>query len=245
MKMLAFASRNVKEMLRDPLNIAFGIGFPVTVLLLLTAIQSNVPVDLFNLEKLTPGIAVFGLSFISLFSATLISKDRSTSFLMRLFTSPLSSAEFILGYTLPMLPIAIAQSLVCFAAAVILGLTPTLNIVTVLVTLIPADILFIGIGLLVGSLFNDKQVGGLCGALLTNLTAWLSGTWFDLELVGGAFKKASYALPFARAVNASRFALSGNNGEILPELAWVSTYAAVIMLFAVLAFRKKMTGESR
>ena len=165
MKMLAFASRNVKEMLRAPLNIAFGIGFPVTVLLLLTAIQSNVPVDLFNLEKLTPGIAVFGLSFISLFSATLISKDRSTSFLMRLFTSPLSSAEFILGYTLPMLPIAIAQSLVCFAAAVILGLTPTLNIVTVLVTLIPADILFIGIGLLVGSLFKDKQVGGLCGAM--------------------------------------------------------------------------------
>ncbi|NMP37075.1 MAG: ABC transporter permease [Clostridiales bacterium] len=243
-RMLAFSSRNVKEMLRDPLTVAFGIGFPVAVLLLLTAIQSNVPVDLFNLEKLTPGIAVFGLSFVSLFSATLISKDRSTSFLMRLFASPLSSVDFILGYTLPMLPIAIAQSVVCFGVAMILGLTPTLNIIKVLIVLLPADILFIAIGLLVGSIFNDKQVGGLCGALLTNLTAWLSGTWFDLELVGGAFKTASYALPFARAVDASRLALSGGQG-VFTHLVWVIGYAAVVMVLAVLAFRKKMNGENR
>src|SRR5690554_4961538 len=99
MKTLAFASRNSKEITRDRTNLAFGIGFPVVLLLLLTAIQTNVPVELFSIEHLTPGIAIFGLSFISLFSGMLIAKDRSTSFMMRLFTSPLNAADFIFGYT--------------------------------------------------------------------------------------------------------------------------------------------------
>ena len=102
--MQAFSGRNTKEILRDPLNLAFGLGFPVVLLLLLTAIQSNIPIDLFELERLTPGIAIFGLSFVSLFSATLISKDRTTSFLMRLFASPMRASDYILGYTLPLLP---------------------------------------------------------------------------------------------------------------------------------------------
>lgn len=97
MRSLVFASRNRKELLRDPLNLAFGIGFPVVLLLLLSAIQANIPVSLFEISSLSPGVAVFGLSFMSLFSGTLIAKDRTTSFLMRLFASPLTASDFILG----------------------------------------------------------------------------------------------------------------------------------------------------
>lgn len=243
MRCMAFASRNIKEMLRDPLNMAFGLGFPVVVLLLLTAIQANIPVSLFELPALTPGIALFGLSFVSLFSATLIAKDRSTSFLLRLFATPLGAADYILGYTLPLLPLAVGQSVVCYLVAWILGLPITVNTLMALVVLLPAAVLFIGLGLLCGSLFNDKQVGGLCGALLTNLTAWLSGTWFDLSLVGGAFKNISYALPFARAVEAGRAALSGNYQDIFPHLWWVIGYAAVVLALAVIAFSRKMRSD--
>ncbi len=239
-KMLAFASRTVKELVRDPLNIGFGIGFPVVLLLLLTAIQANIPVSLFELDQLTPGIAVFGLSFISLFSATLISKDRGTSFLARLFASPLTGLDCILGYTLPLLPIALLQSIVCFLLAGILGMQLTLNVLLCLVTLLPAALLFIGLGLLLGSILNDKQVGGICGALLTNLSAWLSGTWFDLNLVGGTFKSIAYALPFARAVNASRAALTGDYAAIMPELWWVIGYAVPVCAAAVFVFSKRM-----
>ena len=128
MKMLAFASRNAKEIIRDPLNMAFGIGFPLVVMLLLSAIQANIPVDLFKINHLVPGIAIFALSFVSLFSGMLIAKDRSTSFLLRLFASPLTSKDFITGYTLPMIPLAIIQILVCFIAALGLGLHYTPNI---------------------------------------------------------------------------------------------------------------------
>lgn len=240
MKMSAFASRNSKEILRDRLNVIFGLGFPLIVLLLLTLIQSNVPVELFALPKLTPGVAVFGLSFVSLFSATVISKDRSSSLMLRLYSSPLRPADYILGYTLPLLPMSIAQSLICFAVAILLGLEWSVNILLSIAVLIPAMIVFIAIGLICGTLLNDKQVGGVCGALLTNLTAWLSDIWFDVSLVGDVFEKIANALPFIHAVKAGRYAYSGEYSAIMPALWWVIGYAAVLTLIAVAVFKRKM-----
>ena len=240
----AFSGRNTKEMLRDPLNLAFGLGFPVVLLLLLTAIQRNIPVNLFQLEYLTPGIAIFGLSFISLFSATLISKDRTTSFLMRLFASPMRAGDYILGYTLPLIPMALAQAILCYLVAGLLGMKLSANVLLAVVVTLPAAVFFIGVGLLCGSALNDKQVGGICGALLTNVSAWLSGTWFDLDLVGGVFKKISYALPFAHAVDAGRAAMSGDFAAIMPHLWWVIAYAVAMLIAAVLVFRAKMRRDN-
>ena len=243
MKMRIFASRNTKEILRDPLNLSFGIGFPVVLILLLSAIQGNIPVSLFEIDKLTPGIAVFGLSFVSLFSGRLIAKDRTESFMMRLLTSPMRASDFILGYTLPLIPLAIAQSAICFIVAFALGLKVSANLLVALLVLLPAAVLFIGIGLLCGTIFNDKQVGGICGAILTNVSAWLSGTWFDLNLVGGAFKTIAYLLPFAHAVDAAKAAVAGDYANIFPHLWWVIGYAAVITLIAVFVFKRKMNND--
>jgi ABC-2 type transport system permease protein len=128
MKMLTFAKRNMMEMVRDPLNLCFGLGFPLVLILLLSAIQANIPVALFEIQHLAPGIAVFGLSFITLFSATIISKDRGSSFLQRLYTTPLKASDFILGYTLPVIPVAVAQGIICYIVAIILGLDFSVNI---------------------------------------------------------------------------------------------------------------------
>lgn len=243
MRVLTFAGRNTKEIIRDPLNLAFGLGFPIVLILLLSAIQANVPVRLFEIGHLTPGVTVFGLSFMTLFSATIIAKDRGSSLLQRLYTTPLTAKDFILGYTLPILPIAVVQCIICYAVALILGLELTVNILYAILFIIPASIFFIALGLLCGSIFTDKQVGGICGALLTNLAAWLSGTWFDLELVGGAFKKFAYALPFVHAVEMERAILSGNFADIFPHLFWVLGYAVVIMVAAVLLFLRQMRKQ--
>ena len=241
--MLSFARRCLKEMLRDPLTLLFGIGFPVVVLLLLSLIQANIPVELFELTSLTPGIAVFGLSFIALFSAQLISKDRSTAFMLRLYTSPMGAADFILGYTLPLLPLSVAQMAVCFIVAMILGLPFSWNIFLSILVLIPAAMVFIALGLLFGSVLNEKQVGGLCGALLTNLSAWLSGTWFSLDLMGNAFRKIAFALPFARAVEAGRAGLNGNCSDIFSHLIWVVGWAVILCSLAIVCFRRRMKEE--
>ena len=243
MRLLAFSGRTAKEILRDPLNLGFGLGFPIVLLLLMTAIQANIPVRLFALTSLTPGITVFGLSFMSLFSATLIAKDRESALLQRLYTTPLTAADFILGYALPILPIAVAQSIICYAAAVILGLPITVTIAYAVIGIVPIALFFIALGLLCGSVFSGKQVGGICGALLTNLTAFLSGAWFDLDLVGGAFREIAYALPFVHAVELERALLGGNFAAIPQHLAYVLGYTAVCILGGVLLFLRQMKKQ--
>ena len=240
MRMLTFANRNTKELLRDPINLCFGLGFPLVLLFLLSAIQANVPVPLFEIAHLTPGITVFSLAFLSLFSATIIARDRGSAFLQRLYTTPLTAIDFILGYTLPVIPLALAQGIVCYLVSICLGLPVTVNILYAILLILPVSLLYIGLGLLCGSVLNDKQVGGICGALLTNLSAWLSGIWFDLELVGGTFKKIAYALPFVHAVDLERAALSGDLSGIFPHLWWVLGYAVLTLTAAIVLFLRQM-----
>ncbi len=243
MKLLAFSERTAKEILRDPLNLGFGLGFPLVLLFLMSAIQKNVPVSLFEIENLAPGIAVFGLSFMTLFSATLIAKDRESALLQRLYTTPLSASDFIFGYTLPILPIAVAQSVVCYFAAILLGLSPAITICYAVLLMIPISLFFIALGLLCGSVFSVKQVGGICGALLTNLTAWLSGIWFDLDLVDSTFQKIAGLLPFVHAVELERAVLAANYTDVFPHLWWVLGYMVFVIVFAVLLFMRQMKGQ--
>lgn len=243
MRMLTFSKRCAKEILRDPINLMFGLGFPVVLLLLLSAMQANIPVNLFEIKSLTPGITVFGLSFMTLFSSTLIARDRESSFLQRLYTTPLNSLDFILGYLLPVLPIALAQSIVCYLIAIALGLPVTINIVYAVLLILPISVFYIALGLLCGSIFNVKQVGGICGALLTNLSAWLSGIWFDLDLLGESFGKVANLLPFAHAVELERAMINGNFSEAIPHLYPVLGYAIVTTIGAVLLFLRQMKKQ--
>ena len=141
MKVLTLSKRCAKEILRDPINLIFGICFPVVLLLLLSAIQANIPVQLFAIENLAPGITVFGLSFMTLFSATLIARDRESSFLQRLYTAPLKSFDFILGYMLPLIPMVVAQSAVCYFVAALLGLKVTANVFYAVIFILPVSFL--------------------------------------------------------------------------------------------------------
>jgi ABC-2 type transport system permease protein len=239
MKSIIFANRVMKEIVRDPISLFFGLAFPLILLILLSAINSSIPVDLFNISSLAPGISVFGLSFMAVFAAQVLSKDRASSFLTRLFTTPMTSRNFILGYTLPLLVMSVIQITVCFIAALFMGLDFTATIFMVILILVPAALIFIGMGLISGALFSEKAAVGICGALLTNVSAWLSGIWFDLELVGGLFKDIAYLLPFVHAVEAGKAALSGVYRNVFPHLWWVLGYAIIILLISIFVFKNR------
>ena len=242
MRMMTFAKRCAKEILRDPINLTFGLGFPLVLLALLSAMQKNIPVHLFEIDTLTPGITVFGLSFMTLFSATLIAKDRESALLQRLYTTPLTAFDFIAGYMLPILPIAVGQTIICYLFAIPLGLTVSTNIIYGIIGIVPMAMFNIALGLLCGSILGVKQVGGICGALLTNLSAWLSGVWFDLELVGGFFEKLAHVLPFVHAAELEKALFSGNfelaGTHILPVLLY-SVLVTVVAVFCFLGQMKK------
>ncbi len=243
MRMITFAKRCAKEILRDPINLCFGLGFPLVLLLLLSAMQANIPVSMFEIHTLTPGITVFGLSFMTLFSATLIAKDRETAFLQRLYTTPLTGFDFIIGYMLPILPIAVGQTIICYLFAVPLGLTFNTYIIYAIIGIIPMAIFNIALGLLCGSIFGVKQVGGICGALLTNLSACLSGVWFDLKLVGGFFETLANALPFVHAVEMEKALCNGNLDLAATHLLKVLLYSILLTIIAVLSFLKQMKKQ--
>ena len=243
MRMMTFAKRCMKEILRDPLNLAFGLGFPLVLMVLLSAIQANIPVDLFEIDTLAPGITVFGLSFITLFSATLVAKDRESAFLQRLYTTPLTGMDFILGYMLPILPIALGQIVICYLFSITLGLTVSIHIVYAVLGIIPMAVFNIALGLLCGSLLGVKQVGGICGALLTNLSAWFSGVWFDLNLVCGMFRKIADLLPFVHGAEMEKALFSGDFEAAMRHMLPVAVYSVLAAAAAVICFLRQMKRQ--
>lgn len=243
MRLFTFAKRCTKEILRDPVNVGFGLGFPLVLLLLLSSLQANIPVNLFEINTLTPGITVFGLSFVTLFSATLVAKDRESALLQRLYTTPLTGFDFIMGYMLPILPIALGQTVICYLFAIALGLHVSANILYAIMGIIPMAVFNIALGLLCGSVFGVKQVGGICGALLTNLSAWLSGVWFDLKLVGGLFEKIANALPFVHAAEMEKALFSGDFAAAKAHFFPVLLYSMAITAAAVFCFLRQMKKQ--
>ena len=243
MRMIPFAKRCAKEILRDPVNLAFGLGFPVALLLLLSALQAKIPADVFPIDSLAPGMTVFGLSFLTLFAATLVAKDRESAFLQRLYTTPMRGVDFLLGYMLPLLPIALLQATVCFLVAIPLGLTVRVHILFAIVGVLPMAIFNIALGILCGSLLGVKQVGGICGALLTNLSAWLSGVWFDLKLLGEFFEKLANSLPFVHAVEMEKALLAGNFELAAAHILPILLYSILVTVVAVLCFLRQMKKQ--
>lgn len=247
MRAYLFSKRNTKEILREPINLFFGLGFPLILLVLLSIINANIPPEannpMFEIANLAPGLAMFGTAFMALFAGMLLAKDRTSSFLMRLFTSPMKASDFLLGYTLPMIIMTIAQVTITLLASIICGLQITTGILLAIFVTTLTSLLFIGLGLLCGSLFNDKAVGGICGALLTNLAGWLSGVFIPIDLIGGAFRTIAHIFPFYHSVEAIKAALASDFIGMLPHLGVVLAYAFVIYLIAILAFRNKMRGD--
>ena len=124
-----------------------------------------------------------------------------------------------------------------------MGLTVSVNIVYAILGSIPMTIFNIALGLFCGSMFGVKQVGGLCGALLTNLSAWLSGVWFDLNLVGGTFKKIANMLPFFHAAELEKALFYGEFERIGEHLLPIVLYSGCMVVIAVATFLRQMNKQ--
>lgn len=240
MRTLVFAKRNIKEMLRAPLSIILGLGFPVMMLILLSVMNKSIPspVPMFAIKELAPGIAVFSFTFTTLFVGLLIAQDRASSFLTRLYSSPMTAGNFILGYILPMIPLTVAQTVVCYIAAMFFGYEVTIKTLWSVLLLIPSGLFYIALGVLLGALCSDKAIGGI-GSIIINLATLSAGVWFPLEdMKGTVFYKICVSMPFYHTVNV------GKVEDIGASLVWVLVSAAVMTVLAALVFRHKMSSDN-
>ena len=243
MRMINFAKRNFKELIRDPLSLIFEIALPLFLLFIFQ--QFDIPAENYRLENFTPSIVLFGFSFISLFSATLISKDRTSSFLIRLGTSPMKSSDYILGYILSLIPIVLIQNILFFLTAIIMGLESSISIIlTILVSLI-ISIFFISIGILIGSLVSEKGTGGL-GSIIVQLVCFTSGMYFPKESIGGVFEIICKSLPFEACLNIIQGTLHNDFSILKPiHIIVFLIYFITVILLSIFVFKKRMISDNK
>ena len=243
MRMINFANRNFKELVRDPLSLVFEIALPIFLLFIFQ--QFDIPEDNYRLENFTPSIILFGFSFITLFTATLISKDRTSSFLIRLGTSPMKSSDFILGYILSLLPIVLIQNILFFLTAIIMGLEITMSIIPTIFVSMIISIFFISLGILIGSLVSEKATGGL-GSIIVQLVCFTSGMYFPKELIGGAFAIICKLLPFEACLNILQSTLHNNFSNIsLMNIIVFLVYFILVILLSIFVFKNRMTSDNK
>ena len=244
----AFAERVLLELVRDPLSYVFALGFPLVMLIVMTLLNESIPPEagmtVFRIDSLAPAVYVFGLSFLMLFTALLVSKDRAEAFLVRLYISPMSRTDFLIGYTVPVLFLAVLQGIIAMGTAAVIAvftdvpLSPA-GMSAVLAVNVPASLLFIGFGLLFGSLFSDRAAPPLSSVVIS-LSSFLGGMWMDLDHMSGVLVTLCDLLPFRHAVEAGRMALAMEFDGIGGHLAVVLAWTAAVYVSAVPAFRKKL-----
>ena len=268
MRALTFSSRNIKELLRDPLSYIFCLGMPILMLIVMTIVNQSIPESpalpagvpipedtvmtptVFQIQKLTPAMAVFGMTFVMLFSCLRVSSDRSGAFLTRLYASPMKGSDYIWGYILPFGLVALVQSAITYIAGDVIALITgkeafnVLNMIISLPLLLPSIFMFIGFGILFGVLFGEKAAPGVCSAVIT-VASLLGGMWMDLDQMGGVLLGICDKLPFYHSIKAARLALTGDFSEMWISLLICTAYAAVIFGVSVFAFAKKMQSDKK
>lgn len=252
-KTVCFAKRNLIEMSRDKLSYVFCVAFPIIMLVVMTLVNASIPKEanmtIFRIDNLSGGIGVFGQTFVMLFTAMTVSRDRSGSFLIRMFASPMKSSDFTNGYILPMVIVGVVQSVVSFAASLIISKIVgfDLNMEGVLlavVVLIPSAVMFVAIGLILGTLFNQNAAPGLC-SLIISLGSFLGGIWFDAEAAGGVLYKICKCMPFIYCTKAARAAIKmelSMDALGIPLLV-VICIAAILTVLAAAIFNTKMKAD--
>lgn len=243
MRTLNFAKRNFKEIIRDPLSIIFSVLLPLFLLFIFK--QINIPNESYELHNFTPGIVVFGFSFITLFTAMLVSKDRTSSLLIRLGISPIKPIEYILGYMLSIIPLILIQNVLFFILAIALGLSFSINIIWAILISIVVAILFIAIGIILGSLFSEKASSGI-SSIVVQLVCFTSGMYFPRELLGDVFSRICEYLPFESCVTIIKGVMNANLESItIRNIIVFSIYTILALIISILIFKEKMISDNK
>lgn len=242
MRTLNFASRNFKEIIRDPLSIIFAILLPLFLLFIFQ--QFKIPNEVYKIENFTPGIIIFSFSFISLFTATLVANDRSTSLLTRLCASPMKTIEYIGGYVLSIMPLVIIQNVLFFISAIILGLDFNINVIYTILISLPISLLFIMLGILIGCISTEKSASGI-SSVVVQLVAFTSGMYFSTEMVGEVFNFICDILPFKGTLDITKAFLNADYSGLCIPIITVVIYTIIVLVLACILFRKRLQSDNK
>ena len=251
--------RNFKEMIRDPLSYVFCLGFPIIMIILFQVINrfTNGNTPIFNNASLIPGIMVFSFTFVMLTMTLLVSKDKQTALIKRLYISPVKPFEFILSYAFCGFVIGIIQAILCVFTGFILSLIMQSSYfsfgasILLILSQLPILLICIFLGILFGSLLNDKSAPAVT-SIFISASGILGGAWMPLDTMGG-FETFCRFLPFYPSVYIGRTITGAlhtypSTPYVFDNVAYLGLIPIGIFLilgitFSVLVFKKQTTTD--
>ncbi|MCH5201617.1 MAG: ABC transporter permease [Oscillospiraceae bacterium] len=254
MRAMLFSKRNAKEILRDPLSYVFTLGIPVIMLIIFQIINNCVSGEetyWFRLEYLAPGITLFSFSFVMLYTTILVSTDKDKTFLSRLYTSPMKTKDFTIGYILPSLVICIGQAVVCYVAAIVISIITGaeisyLGLLLTIPAYLPVMLMFVCFGIMFGSLFSIKSAPGMSSIVISAL-GFVSGIWMPVETMG-SYENVCECLPFYPAIKICRGIVIGQDitdGKIPLYIGIIAAYIVVVFVLSLICFHKKTRSDNK
>ena len=163
----------------------------------------------------------------------------STALMTRLSVSPMKRAEYVLGYLLSTLPIALLQCLLITAAGVALGLPMRVRVLLAIPAALPAAVLFALFGVFIGNIVSDKAAPGV-SSVIVQLVCFTSGMYFPKELVGKGFAAVCDLLPFGVCLDLIRAAVSGGDVFSAADAAVLAAWLAATLAAAALLRKKSI-----
>jgi ABC-2 type transport system permease protein len=214
------------------------IEVPVTV----NANPIHIETEITFIDFMGPGIIIFGLLILIPTSARVMVRDKEKGFLSRLLTTPARPLDFLSGYSLCLVAIAIAQIILFMAAAYGFGVDIVGSLWLAFLVFFLAGLSSIGIGMVVASLSkSENQAEPLCWLFAMPL-AMLSGCWFSIELLPSYLRDIASAFPYAHAIEASRGVLIRGVGMegIGTDFLFLVGWAVGIFIIGTFLFRRSM-----
>lgn len=251
MSFFPFARRTYKEFLRDPVSMIFGAAFPVILMIVLQIICKNLTnegmeiASVYQIDKMMIGISIYSFSFTSFYAGIRVSKDKNDYYIQRFYSTNMELDDYILGYVAPLLFITFLQSIVCITTAFLLDAILSLDILhfglnylLLIGMMLPCEIIFICIGIMLGVSFKAKEsiyifIGIIIVTILT------SNIFFNVSSFGSAYVIFCRALPFYPTYEALVGLLNGFT-EAFPYYFVTIAYGIILFILMIIIFKRKM-----
>ena len=235
----ALVKRDMKEIVRDPVSLGLLFALPLAMEVLFYFIFHGLTPQ-FEMNGFAPSMIGFAHAFLALFAALLVSTDRETAFVTRLYTTPVEAHEFVTAYELSVIPLGMLQAFLTLLCAVLIdGSIISIRMLYLIPACLLSIMMFASLGILAGSLFGTKAVGGISSILITGQSV-LSGMWFPPEGLPEGFVKFMNVLPFRSLSELFRNIITGETvsfDTVWKKVIILAAYTVGSFISAALCFR--------
>ncbi|MDG4798453.1 ABC transporter permease [Micromonospora sp. WMMD1082] len=241
----ALSRATYKANVRDATTLFFTFAFPLVFLVIFGLIFRNQEVADTGrgyVDYIAPGVLSWGLASAALFGVSFTLMQWRNDDLLRIIRlSPISIWSVIGSRYLVALGIGVAQSLLFVGVAMlpVFGMRPDPTWPLSVPVMLLAVTTFLALGLIVGSRADTPEAVAAIANCIVVPMAFLSGSFYPLELMPGWLQGISRALPLRYVNDGMAYAFTGfgtMNDYLLSCVALVA-FAAVFVAVGVRTFR--------